>query len=50
VLLIKEGRMLGCGAPEAILTKGMLRDAFDVSIDIKKQDSGEAYISYGSNF
>ncbi len=50
VLLIKEGKMLGCGAPEAVLTKGMLKDAFDVSIEIRKQDSGEAYLSYGSNF
>ena len=31
-------------------TKDMLREAFDVDIEIKKQDSGEAYISYGSNF
>jgi iron complex transport system ATP-binding protein len=50
VLLIKEGKMLGCGAPEAVMTKGTLKDAFDVSIEIRKQDSGEAYISYGSNF
>jgi len=50
VLLIKEGKMLGCGAPEAVLTKSTLKDAFDVSIEIRKQDSGEAYISYGSNF
>lgn len=47
VLLIKEGKMLGCGAPEAVLTKDTLKRAFDVSIEIRKQDSGEAYISYG---
>ncbi len=50
VLLIKEGKMLACGAPEAVLTKGTLKEAFDVNIEIRKQDSGEAYISYGSNF
>jgi iron complex transport system ATP-binding protein len=50
VMLIKEGKILGIGHPEALLTKGMLKDAFDVNIEIKKQDSGEAYISYGNNF
>jgi len=50
VLLIKEGKTLGFGAPEAVLTKDMLKDAFDVDLEIRNQDSGEAYISYGSNF
>ena len=50
VMLIKEGKILGSGAPETVLTKDMLKEAFDVSIEIRKQDSGEAYISYGSNF
>ena len=50
VLLIKEGKMLGYGSPEAVLTKGMLKDAFDVGLEIRKQDSGKVYISYGSNF
>jgi len=50
VMLIKEGKILGSGAPGTVLTKDMLREAFDVNIEIKKQDSGEAYISYGSNF
>jgi ABC-type cobalamin/Fe3+-siderophores transport system ATPase subunit len=49
-MLIKEGKILGIGHPEALLTKGMLKDAFDVNIEIKKQGSGEAYISYGNNF
>lgn len=48
VMLIKEGKMLGYGAPETVLTKGMLKDAFDVNIEIRKQDSGEAYIGYGN--
>jgi ABC-type cobalamin/Fe3+-siderophores transport system ATPase subunit len=50
VILIKDGKMLACGPPETVLTKGMLKDAFDVGIEIRKQGSGEAYISYGSNF
>jgi len=50
VMLIKEGHILGIGHPEVLLTKGMLKEAFDVNIEIRKQDSGEAYISYGDNF
>lgn len=50
VMLIKDGRILGMGKPETVLTKGLLRDAFDVNIDIRKQDSGGAYISYENNF
>lgn len=50
VLLIKEGKMLGFGTPEAVLTKDMLKEAFDINIEIRRQDSGEAYISYGKNF
>ena len=50
VLLIKEGKLLGCGSPESVLTKDRLKDAFDVSLEIRKHDSGEAYISYDSNF
>ena len=50
VMLIKDGEILGVGTPEAVLTKNLLKEAFDVNIDINKQASGEAYISYGSNF
>src|SRR3990172_9173128 len=37
VMLIKEGNMLGIGPPDAVLTKDMLREAFDVNLEIKKQ-------------
>jgi len=50
VIMIKEGKILGVGTPEAVLTKSMLQEAFDIRIEIRKQDSGEAYISYGNNF
>jgi iron complex transport system ATP-binding protein len=45
VMLIKEGRVLGIGSPEAILTVGMLKQAFDVAIDVRKTDQG-AYITH----
>ena len=47
VMLTKEGTILGFGRPEEVLTAGLLREAFDVKIEIRKQESGEAYISYG---
>jgi iron complex transport system ATP-binding protein len=46
VMLIKDGRILGTGSPETLLTKDLLKEAFDVSIEISKQDAGGTYISY----
>jgi ABC-type cobalamin/Fe3+-siderophores transport system ATPase subunit len=50
VILIRDGKILGSGTPDTVLTGSMLKKAFDVNIEVKKQDSGEAYISYGNNF
>ncbi|MDP2754236.1 MAG: ABC transporter ATP-binding protein [Nitrospirota bacterium] len=50
VMLIKDGRILGIGEPETVLTRDLLKEAFDVDIEIKKQDSGGPYISYENNF
>ena len=47
VMLMKDGMILGFGRPEEVLTTGLLKEAFDVNIEIRKQESGEAYISYG---
>jgi ABC-type cobalamin/Fe3+-siderophores transport system ATPase subunit len=49
-MLIKDGRVLGIGSPETVLTRDLLKKAFDVGIEIKKQNSGGAYISYENNF
>jgi len=46
LLLIKEGRIMGSGKPEEVLTKKMLRQAFDIDIELKKEDSGGIYIRY----
>lgn len=50
VMLIKDGKILGAGNPGIVLTKYLLKEAFDVNIAVKKNDSGGAYISYGNNF
>ncbi|HMK50032.1 MAG TPA: ABC transporter ATP-binding protein [Thermodesulfovibrionales bacterium] len=47
VILMKDGDILCFGSPEDVLTTSLLREAFDVNIEISKQESGEAYISYG---
>jgi iron complex transport system ATP-binding protein len=46
VMLIKEGRLLGIGNPEKILTAGLLQEAFDVPVEIQKPASGGTYIRY----
>lgn len=49
VILIKNGNVLGIGSPETVLTEDTIRGAFDLSIRIKRQDSGETFISYETN-
>ncbi|UCH82137.1 MAG: ABC transporter ATP-binding protein [Nitrospiraceae bacterium] len=46
ILLIKEGSIIGSGKPEEMLTKEMLKLAFDIDIELKKEDSGGIYIKY----
>ena len=46
IMLIKEGKILGIGSPDAVLTKDLLKQAFDVEVEIKRQDSGGAFIKY----
>jgi iron complex transport system ATP-binding protein len=50
VMLIKNGAVLGAGAPSEILTEGLIRDAFDVEVKIMKEPDGKAYVSYENNF
>lgn len=50
VMLIKEGRVLGLGHPKAVLTKEMLNDAFDVTVEINRSEAGNRYVSYEDNF
>jgi iron complex transport system ATP-binding protein len=46
LLLVKEGNIIGSGKPEDVLTKEMLKQAFDIEIELKKEDSGGIYIRY----
>ncbi len=46
IMLIKEGEILGIGSPDAVLTEDLLKQAFDVEVEIKRHDSGGAFIKY----
>ncbi|HEY6010248.1 MAG TPA: ABC transporter ATP-binding protein [Nitrospirota bacterium] len=46
VMLIKEGKLIGAGLPEQVLSKGMLKQAFDVDVEIRRSSSEGIYISY----
>lgn len=46
IILIKEGRVLGNGPPETVLTRDLLNKAFDVDIELKREDTGGVYIKY----
>lgn len=50
VMLIKDGRILGSGEPASVLTGEMLKKAFDVGMEIRRQENGETYVSYENNF
>lgn len=44
VMLIKEGKILGIGNPEIVLSEDLLKEAFDVSIEIRRHGFGGAYV------
>jgi ABC-type cobalamin/Fe3+-siderophores transport system ATPase subunit len=50
VILIQEGRVIGTGSPETVLTRDTLRQAFAVDIDIERHSLGEPYIRYRDVF
>ncbi len=47
VVLVKDGALLGIGAPEDILTGELLQKAFDVKVNIMRQPDGSSFIRYG---
>jgi ABC-type cobalamin/Fe3+-siderophores transport system ATPase subunit len=50
VMLIKEGNLIGSGRPDEVLSRSMLKQAFDVDVEIRKSDDESLYISYENNF
>jgi iron complex transport system ATP-binding protein len=45
-LLIREGELLAGGSPDTVLTGHMLKKAFDVEVEIMKEDSGRLFVRY----
>ncbi|MBI4698803.1 MAG: ABC transporter ATP-binding protein [Nitrospirae bacterium] len=45
IILIKEGNILAAGSPDSVLTGSLLKQAFDIDVEIKREESG-AYIKY----
>lgn len=50
VMLIKEGSLIGEGRPGAVLTREMLKEAFDVNMEIRTSPETGTYIRYEENF
>jgi len=50
VMLIKNGEILGAGDSETVLTNAMLRESFDVNIEVSRSADGRAHIAYEHNF
>jgi ABC-type cobalamin/Fe3+-siderophores transport system ATPase subunit len=50
VMLIKDGDLIGSGRPDEVLSREMLKQAFDVNVEIQKTGDAGVYISYENNF
>jgi iron complex transport system ATP-binding protein len=50
VILIKDGAIIGSGRPDVVLSKSMLKQAFDVDVEVRKSGNEGIYISYEGNF
>ncbi len=50
VMLIKDGNLIGTGVPKAVLTRDMLKRAFDVNMEVRQFEGGGTYVSYEENF
>ena len=46
IMLIKEGTMLSVGSPEEVMTGDILKEAFDVEVEIKKEGTGGVFLRY----
>jgi ABC-type cobalamin/Fe3+-siderophores transport system ATPase subunit len=50
VMLIKDGEIIGIGSPSTVITDENLKEAFDVDIEVRRQDRSDAYIKYVNHF
>ena len=50
VILVKDGNVIGSGRPDEVLSRRMLKQAFDVDIEVKKSGNNCIYVSFENNF
>ncbi len=50
VILIQEGRIIASGDPESVLTRNMVKQAFNVNVEIKRSGTDGIYVRYEDNF
>ena len=50
VMLIKDGNLIGAGKPGEVLSRAMLKQAFDVDVEIRKSGIDGVSINYENNF
>ncbi len=50
VMLIKGGNLIGAGRPEEVLSRDMVKQAFDVDVEIRRSGNEGVYISYEDHF
>ena len=46
IMIIKEGKLLAEGGPDTVMTGDMLKEAFDVVVEIKREGSGGVFFRY----
>ncbi|UCD35447.1 MAG: ABC transporter ATP-binding protein [Nitrospiraceae bacterium] len=44
IILIKEGRIIGTGSPQVVLSREALREAFDVDAEVRIDEAGGTYL------
>lgn len=50
VMVIKNGDLIGSGRPEAVLTRPMLKQAFDVNMEVRSSPETGTYVRYDETF
>jgi len=50
IMLIKGGIIIGNGSPDGVLTPKLLKQAFDVDVEVRKYGAERGYISIENNF
>lgn len=46
LMIIRDGKIIGSGPPTEIIRTNILREAFEIDIDIRKEKEGGVYIKY----